>query len=75
MTQLAKSYLHLYILIFIFHLSFFHKKNDLFFYVAHFQIKQKNQITNKRLTEECWTPEAWNIAWKQKQHKLSDQDS
>lgn len=30
MTQLAKSYLHLYILIFIFHLSFFHKKRPLF---------------------------------------------
>lgn len=55
---------------------FYSPKNDLLiFYVAHFQIKQKNQITNKRLTEECWTPEAWNIAWKQKQHKLSDQDS
>lgn len=31
---------------------FFTKKRPLF-YVAHFQIKQKNQITNKRLTEEC----------------------
>lgn len=74
MTQLAKSYLHLYILIFIFHLSFFSQKNDLFFYVAHFQIKQKNQITNKRLTEECWN--SWSMELlRQKQHKLSDQDS